>query len=116
MTESIDKYLLENGEKITNPSQLTRGEVYFEDFAKGYRGFIMPGPERISENGHLKLLGIPVFEIQEIELDGEGKIRFATVDLEPHHFDDEKNGHSVFRAREGSEIRKTLTEKLPRVY
>ena len=110
----INKYLLENGERITNPSDLTKGDVCYEELGRGYRGFIMPGKEKVSENGHLKLVGIPVLE--KFQLEDEGTIKFATLDFQPHQFEDENNGHGIFRAREGSEIRATLEKKLPRVY
>jgi hypothetical protein len=110
----INKYLLENGERVTSPSQMQQGEFYFEEIGRGYRGFKMPGKERISENGHLKLVGIPVYERWQLE--EEGTIKFVTLDLGEHQFEEESNGHGIFRAREGSEIRATLEKRIPRVY
>ncbi len=109
----IDKYLLDNGEKVLNSGQLRKGEVYFEEFALGYRGFIMPGKERISENGHLRLVGIPVYIV--MRLGEKGTINVMTLDLGPHQFEEENTGHAVFRAREDSEVRRTLLEKLPKI-
>jgi hypothetical protein len=110
----INKYLIENGERVTNPSQFTKGDVVYEELGRGYMGFIIPGKEKISENGHLKLLGIPVLE--KWRLEDEGTIRFATLDLQSHQFEEGEHGHGVFKAREGSEIKKTIEKKLPRVH
>jgi len=107
---TINKYLLDKGERISSPSDMQKGEIYFEEFDGGCRGFFMPGPGRISKNGHLRLVGIVVYEIPQ------GRTKFATLDLEPHQFEEGEHGQRIYRAKKGSKIRSILEDKLPRIY
>lgn len=109
----INQFLSNNGDRVLSREELRKGEVYYEEFARGYRGFIMPGKERISENGNLRLVGIPVYTV--IQLGEGGTMKIMTLDLDSHQFEEDCQGHSIFKPKEGSEIKKTLVEKLPRI-
>ena len=67
MTEHIDKYLLENGERITDFSELNEGETYALGWGKeGYRGFVMPSDEKITKNkGNWTLNSVRLYQIPE---------------------------------------------------
>ena len=62
----IEKYLLENGERVTDPSQLTPGEVYAVGYGiEGFKGFVMPEKKRLRENqfGELEIKNIEVYSL-----------------------------------------------------
>lgn len=106
----LSDYFSKNGEEITHPSQLEEGELYALTRHRGYRGFVMPGEDRISQNGHLRLVGVTVYETEEV--DKKGKIRIMVLDLNPEDFEHPVSEVGVFRAKKDSHLRKVLLEKL----
>ena len=103
-----EKYLLKNGERVTETSQLVPGEMYAIGWGKeGYRGFIMPEEERVSRsNGDLNLRNIRVYQVAsnrdkpEVVVDNLD-INFIALDL-----------MGTFRLNKGSEIRNNIQEAL----
>ena len=107
----IEKYLLENGERITDPSQLVPGEIYAVGYGvQGFKGFVMPEKERLIENDfeELELRDIEVYSLaSKCPGDKPGK---EYVDIDFGYITMECLG--VIKPYEGSEIRKNIEEGL----
>ena len=85
MSENFDKYLLDNGERITNLDQLTPGEIYAMGCGKegGFKAFEMPYSNQkiIRNNGLLILRGVRVCTKVSAEDDKpEGTIETIQLD------------------------------------
>ena len=106
----IEKYLIENGERITHTSELRTGEMYAVGWGKGYKAFRMPGEERITRsNGgdmsvNVRMLQIPSLEANENSHEvvmGRVDLNFVTIGIT-----------GTYKLNERSEIRKTVEEVL----
>lgn len=104
----IKKYLEQEGERVTEFSQLREGEIYVAVHHEGYIGFIMPeAPSH--EYPFVVLNGERIFEVESERHPGKVRVvnSYPIDDISIEH---EEMG--VFRPLKGSELRKTLEEQL----
>ena len=101
----IEKYLLKQGERITDPRQLVPGEIYAVGYGvQGFKGFVMPERERLIENEskEIELKGIDVYSLaskcpgDKPWIEKDTTLDFGVITMK--HL-------GVIRPREGSEMR-----------
>ena len=105
----IEKYLIENGERITDSSQLVPGEIYAVGSGKeGYRGFLMPGKEELKEDGFgdMGLRKISTYHVPS-NID-KGEVETTNLSFDPIIM----GCLGVIRPYEGSEMRRSIEEGL----
>ena len=103
----IENYLLENGERITNPSQLVEGEIYAIGSGKeGYRGFVMRKDKLGVDN-----FGDPELRIMTYHVPSrvdKGEIEISKIVFDPITM----KYLGVISVNRGSEMRKSIEEGL----
>jgi hypothetical protein len=81
----IEKYLIENGERITDPSQLQPGEIYAVGYGiQGFKGFLMPERKKLRKNqfGEYGLRNLPVYSLASKCPGDKPELRVMNIDFD----------------------------------
>ncbi len=107
----IEKYLLDNGKRVTDPNQLVPGETYAIGYGiEGFKGFVMPGRERLTENEfeEKELVDVEVYSFAS-KCPGDKPIK-ERIDINFGMITMEHLG--VIKPYEGSDMRRSIEDAL----